>query len=71
MFNATKTKALSRTHLSAERYDHFEAPHRGSKRKALEQQICEELIIHAEMEEEAFSPVVRKALPRRQKRCWH
>jgi hemerythrin superfamily protein len=48
--------------LVAELFDEFEAARSGAKKKTLAEQICRELTIHAQLEEEIFYPAVKGAL---------
>lgn len=43
-------------------FDQFEAARTSTKKKALAAQICQELTIHAQIEEEIFYPKVKAAL---------
>lgn len=43
-------------------FEEFESARSGAKKRALAAQICAELTIHAEIEEEIFYPAVKKAL---------
>jgi hemerythrin superfamily protein len=65
--NAAKPKeaiALLRAdhkHVS-ELFDEYEKPHSNSKKKSLVAEICTELSVHAQIEEEIFYPAVKRAL---------
>jgi Hemerythrin HHE cation binding domain. len=48
--------------LVNELFEEYENAKTVSQKKALVQQICEELTVHAQIEEEIFYPVVKKAL---------
>lgn len=48
--------------LVAELFDEFEAARSGTKKKTLAEQICRELIVHTQIEEEIFYPAVKDAL---------
>jgi hemerythrin superfamily protein len=48
--------------LVAGLFEEFEAAKNGAKKKALAEQICRELTIHAQIEEEIFYPAVKDAL---------
>ncbi len=43
-------------------FEEYENARTTNKKKALVQQICQELTIHAQIEEEIFYPIVKKAL---------
>lgn len=43
-------------------FDEYESATTITKKRALVQQICQELIVHTQIEEEIFYPVVKKAL---------
>jgi len=46
----------------SELFEEFETSRSSAKKKALVAQICEELTVHAELEEEIFYPAVKAAL---------
>ena len=46
----------------SELFEEFEASRASAKKKALVAQICDELTIHSELEEEIFYPAVKAAL---------
>lgn len=48
--------------LVAELLEQFESARSSAKKKTLAEQICKELTIHAQIEEEIFYPAVREAL---------
>lgn len=48
--------------LVSELFEEFESTRSSAKKKALAAQICKELTIHAQIEEEIFYPAVKKAL---------
>ncbi len=48
--------------LVNELFEEFESARSGTKKRALAEQICRELTIHAEIEEEIFYPAVKQAL---------
>lgn len=48
--------------LVSELFDEFESARAASRKRKIVDQICEELTIHAAVEEEIFYPAVKKAL---------
>jgi hemerythrin superfamily protein len=48
--------------LVSELFEQFEKSRSSTKKKALAQQICSELTVHAKVEEEIFYPAVKAAL---------
>lgn len=62
--------AKDKAYRAADQFDRWESTNHATRKQAVEDQVCKELIASAQMEAETFSPVVRKALPRRQRRCW-
>jgi hemerythrin superfamily protein len=48
--------------LVSELFDQFESARSSTKKKELVEEICKELTIHAQLEEEIFYPAVKQAL---------
>ena len=48
--------------LVNEMFEQFESARGGAKKRTLAEQICKELTVHAQIEEEIFYPAVREAL---------
>lgn len=58
---ATRLLKADHNHV-AELFEQFESARSATKKKALVQEICQELTVHAQIEEEIFYPAVQVAL---------
>ncbi|HEY8160607.1 MAG TPA: hemerythrin domain-containing protein [Methylobacter sp.] len=59
--DATALLRADHEHVS-ELFDKYEESHSSAKKKQIASQICDELTVHAQIEEEIFYPAVKRAL---------
>ncbi|MGZ5018205.1 MAG: hemerythrin domain-containing protein [Methylobacter sp.] len=59
--DATALLQADHEHVS-ELFDEYEESHSSAKKKQIVEQLCDELTVHAQIEEEIFYPAVKRAL---------